>query len=466
MNKRKKTSNQQQFMKTMMITGVLGLSIMVAVMLYMIKLYGPKKPDIVPEPLTPMIESDAKEAQEGESLRGVIHHFDNKRKKIQVWDIEDKEHIILQIKDKSLVRDSYGKPMSIQEIQLGEIVDVTYEAKKGDILVIQKSAKAWTKTDVSGASINIDTQTIKIGNIKYNYTSDTLVANDESKIIDLSDIDPIDTLVIKGIDEMVWSVNVTQSAGYLKLTNIPTIKGTIEIGNNKIYRLEEIVGEIALASGEHKIVIRMEGYQPFVKHVKISAGQVEEINLGQIEEAIASLRVRVINTDAPYTVKLDHQAYEKDEPITVKPGQYTLKVIAEEFKTFTRDITLEEGNRRINISLEALEKEPVETEEEPVKTETDSPDKEKIDTSKPKPNEEKPTQEIKTVQIMIETDPSEAQVFLDGIYKGMTPALTGLKPGEYSITIEKEGYSSLYSTIIIDASNAQKGFLYTLQKEE
>ena len=465
MKRQKKKSSQKQFMQTMIITGILGLSIMMIIMLYMIKLFGPKKAEIVPEHLAPVIENKKEEDVDSKELKGVVHEIGIKKTNIKIWDIKDKEYLVMYIKDKSQITDSYGKPMSIQEIELGDIVEVTYESKKKTILTIQKSAKSWTKTGVSQIDINTNNQTIQIGNSKYDYSKDIIITNSDLKVMELEDINSLDTLVVKGIDNTVWSIQVVQSAGYLKLSNIPTRKGSLEVGNNTIYRLGEIGESIALPSGENKIVIRMEGYQPFVKQVRISANEIQELDLKGVEEAVANLKIRVVNTETDYEAVISNRTYKKDEAIMLQPGTHTLKIISEGFKTFEMDIQLEEGDRQINISLEA--KEEVKPELEGEKLNQEKPADEKSDKEPPKTSEEeKPEEEIKTVQIVIETDPTGAQVFLNGVNKGTTPTLTGLKPGEYSITIEKEGYSPLYSTIIIDASNAQKGFLYTLQEEQ
>ena len=43
MNKGKKSSSEKQFIRTMIMTGVVGLAVMVFVTLYMIKLFGGEK---------------------------------------------------------------------------------------------------------------------------------------------------------------------------------------------------------------------------------------------------------------------------------------------------------------------------------------------------------------------------------------------------------------------------------------
>ena len=237
---------------------------------------------------------------------------------------------------------------------------------------------------------------------------------------------------------------------------MPIQEGVMEIDNNRIYQLEEIKDDIPLSQGEHKIVVQMKGYHPFVEKVNIKEAVVYEIDLQNVEKSMSNLVVNVINTPVDYKIEINQQTYKKDEAIQVTPGSYRLKITADGFNPFERQIELKEGDQRIDVTLEEKEKE----------LENDSDQVPEL--PKPKPEnkaEEEKEEEIRTVQIIIETEPEEAQVFVSGVYKGTTPALTGLKPGEYNISIEKEGYATLYTTIIIDGSNKQKSFLYMLEKQ-
>lgn len=472
MDKRGRKSSQKQFMQTMIIAGVLGLSVMMVAMLYMIKLFGPKKATVLPEDIMPTTENQSKEEVDTEEIKGVVHEIGSTRKNIKIWDIQNQQYVTVLVKEKAHITDAYGKPMSAREIGLGDMIDVTYETRKQEVLTLQKSANAWTKSDVTGIEVIAQDKTIKIGNTTYRYTTDIMITNDDLETVDISEINSLDALEIKGVGDTIWSIQVVRAAGYLQLSHIPTTKGTIEIGNNKFYRLEEIDENIPLPGGQHKIVVRMEGYRPFVKQITISTNQIQVLDLREAEVAVANLKINVVNTEVDYKVQIDGKVYKKDEAITLKPGQYTLKLKAEGFKQVQMEIRLEEGDRIIRITVQPEEEESTpETQQQNTTQQKPTSQNPTVQTpapSKPTPEKPKPAppvEEIKNVQIIIETDPADAKVFINGVYKGETPAVTGLKPGEYSITIEKDGYTSLYSTIIIDASNAQKGFLYTLQKE-
>lgn len=474
MNKDKKPSRETQFMRTMIITGLVGLGVMVFATLYMFKLFGGEKTGakVLDDPLISLGQDSVVEEPAGQKMRALIYDLGFANKNIKAWDLDQNKLTKFYIKDKTQLEDQYGKLMSRQEIQVGEIVDIIYEDKTKTILRLTKSPNAWTKSALVGTEINTDDKTIKINNTRYDYKDSLLVLDENFKAMDLSEINNLDTLTIKGIGDTIWSIRVEEAAGYLKLLNLKTREGSIEIGNKQRFLLSEIEEHLALPAGNHKVVVRMEGYEPFADQVTISLNQVEEIDLGQVKEIMSELRVKVINTSTDYEVEIKDKTYKKGDLIKIKPGQYRIKVRAADFKTAEMDIELKQGPQNLNIRLEK-EEEPEEQEEGGQQTQAGSQKTDKPKTSQDKTssdrvnqNEEPPVEEeIKTVQIIIETDPTGAEVFVAGVSKGTTPALTGLKPGEYSITIEKEGYSPLYSTIIIDASNAQKGFLYTLQEE-
>lgn len=455
--KQNNRSSEKQFMKTMIITGVVGLSVMMITMIYIVNLFGSKKVSVPKEPSIPVTTIEPEEVIEEKMVKGVIHEKGSQGKNIKIWDVQENEYVKVKIKSGSQLQDSYGKPMILQEIKVGDIVETTYEKNNKNVITMKKSPSAWTKAKVTNMKIDTENRKMTLGNDTYTYTSNLIVIDDLLEVKDIRAIHDFDTVEIKGINNTIWAVQILQSAGYLKLSNMPTVEGTIEIDNNRVYQLGEIQDNIGLPQGEHKVVIQMVGYEPFVEQVNITPEVVYEIDLKSIEKAITILEVSVMNTPTDYKVEIDNKSYKKGVKIEVTPGSHRLKVTADGFDTIERTVELGAGDQRIEVTLQPKEK-AGKLEKEPQKQQKPKPDKEEK-------NDKDDKEEIQTVQIIIETEPGDAQVFVSGVYKGTTPALTGLKPGEYNISIEKEGYSTLYTTIIIDSSNRQKSFLYTLEKE-
>ena len=64
--------------------------------------------------------------------------------------------------------------------------------------------------------------------------------------------------------------------------------------------------------------------------------------------------------------------------------------------------------------------------------------------------------------ITVSSEPEGANVYVDGELKGVTPYMLTLDNGTYDIRLEKVGYDTYKTNIILDGSNDQSVFLYPL----
>jgi hypothetical protein len=62
----------------------------------------------------------------------------------------------------------------------------------------------------------------------------------------------------------------------------------------------------------------------------------------------------------------------------------------------------------------------------------------------------------KTAVIYIESEPSDANIFINGEYKGITPLKLQLKEGTYTIKIKKEGYKECTKKITLKAGDSKE----------
>jgi len=58
-------------------------------------------------------------------------------------------------------------------------------------------------------------------------------------------------------------------------------------------------------------------------------------------------------------------------------------------------------------------------------------------------------------KLYVHSNPSSASVYIDGIYKGITPLTLELDPGTYSIRIEKSGYRTEYETVTLSPGDTR-----------
>ena len=65
-------SSEKQFMKTMIITGVVGLSVMMVTMIYIVNLFGTEKVNAPKEPSIPITTIEAEGVMEEKMVKGTL----------------------------------------------------------------------------------------------------------------------------------------------------------------------------------------------------------------------------------------------------------------------------------------------------------------------------------------------------------------------------------------------------------
>ena len=68
--------------------------------------------------------------------------------------------------------------------------------------------------------------------------------------------------------------------------------------------------------------------------------------------------------------------------------------------------------------------------------------------------------------VTINSEPTGANVYIDGAHKGVTPYTVTLNNGTYGILLEQSGYDVYSTNILLDGSNDQTSYLYKLIPRE
>ena len=131
------------------------------------------------------------------------------------------------------IQDAYGKVKAASTMDVGGIYDV-YVDKKGKAAKIYGSSNSWVRYDVSGITVDESSRKISIGASNMVYESYTVVLSGDERISIAQLVDQ-DKMVIRGIGDKVYSVEVTDGHGYLKVTGTDALNGGyISIGNRQL----------------------------------------------------------------------------------------------------------------------------------------------------------------------------------------------------------------------------------------
>ena len=140
---------------------------------------------------------------------------------------------------------------------------------------IHGNSDAWVRYDVSGITVDENSRKLSIGASNMIYESYTVVLSGEERISIAQLVDQ-DKLVIRGVGEKVYSVNVTAGHGYLKLTGVDAlVGGYVSIGNKQLLGVTKDM-LVTAPVGTHTVNVR-NGSLSASKTVTIAKDEIHQL---------------------------------------------------------------------------------------------------------------------------------------------------------------------------------------------
>lgn len=430
------------FVTSMIITSVIALTALLIVMFIGIKYFV--KETSAPEQ-EQLINANQTDQEFYITSMGTVREINEEQ--IIFLNLQKKEVITHKIKPTTKILDAYENTIPLESIKKGDLVDIVYQPEKDNLVCIRFTANSFAKQDMKNLKIDRSNRTISIGNKSYYYTGNTMVLDEEGNLIDMHKVNDYDVLELIGMGENIYTVKVLEREGYLHIGQLPAYEGVLEIDLNRQIPLKEDMKAIAITPGEHKVTLSVAGYEPVVTRLVIEPGKTTEYTLESIERSQTELVIQVNNAQ-DYKVKVEDVLYAKDERIKVPTGKYTIEVIAEGYKKWQQEVNLQDPVMLLQVTLASIEEETNGEEAQVEKVPSSNNNSSGLDYS-----------------INISSEPSDAKVYINGEHKGSSPYKTKLPVGEHTITLKKEGYKDYETNILIDHSDDQNSYLYTLIPE-
>lgn len=324
--------------------------------------------------------------------------------------------------------DKHQQAAALSQINVGEIVDVTFLKDKKHLTTMSLSEKAWTLTEVTNYDFDLVKREVSVGKDIYKL-ADIIQFLEEDQIMQEQDLNYTDVLCLYGIDTTVYSVRVSKGHGYLRLVNDENfVGGWIEIGSTLI---QEIVPNMLLTvtEGAYKVTVSNNGNSG-VKDVVINRNAETVVDLGDIKIEKPKEGMVIFSLTPSYAkLYVDGELTETDGAVTMEYGLHQLIVKADGYKTITQYIRV--GQEKAGVEI-VLEEEGEEDEEES----SDS-------------NSEESEATTAYNRVFIDA-PSGVEVYLDNSYVGTTPCNFPKKAGSHVIILRKEGFVSKTYTIVVE----------------
>lgn len=335
--------------------------------------------------------------------------------------------------------DKYGESISLKQVQIGDIVDVTFLKDKKHLTTLQLSPKAWSYDDVERYELNLLRGEVTLGDQVYKLTDNTQYLS-RGRSIEKMDINTADVLSFQGLDTSVLSVTVEKGHGYLRLANDEHfIGGWIEIGETQIQRITEDM-LLTVPEGSYQVNISHNGSSG-VKSVIINSNEETTLDIGDIEVAEPQTGIIVFSlTPAKADLYIDGTKTDASQPVTLEYGIHQLIVKADGYKSVTQYLRVGQASGGVDIVLDAVDSETDAVSSTPSSSTT-------VDTT--------------TDYYKIYVDaPSGAEVYLDGAYVGISPCSFKKVSGSHVITLRKTGYETRSYTVQVDEEEKDTSYSF------
>ncbi len=274
--------------------------------------------------------------------------------KLKLISVDNDKLFELEYESKTPIVGKYGNSLTLAEIPLGEILDVSYSIHSGRLYEIRVSSEAWTFTDVTKFEIIPEEGRMDIAGSTYRLPK-TAIVSYKDELAAFMDVTNVDTLTVKGYGRKVCSIIVDRGHGYLRLLNDSYFEGGwIEIGQEIIKTVTEDM-LIPVPEGNYHVRLTNKGYAA-EEDVVIERDRESEIDLSKVdirEVAIGHVSFTIVPDYAQLFV--DGQMTDFEERVPLEYGIHRIHVELAGYNSVDTNIRISDNYANVDITLEAAE---------------------------------------------------------------------------------------------------------------
>lgn len=420
----------------------------------------------------------------------VVLSTDLTNKAVTLVNMDTGKQYTLYYDGTTYVKDKYDGPMTISQIQAGDVVDIAFLKGKKKLASIKRSPEAWIFDEVDNYDLAGANKTASIGSQTYSLP-DSVVVLSEGRRVDTAEVVSQDVVTISGIDHKIYSVNVDKGHGYLSLKNEqPLLGGWIEVGNSVIRQVTEDM-LLVVPEGSYQVVLSNNGIG-CVKNVTIERDKEVVLDVDDIEIPEDKTGKILFNvTPETATVSVDGKPVDISRAVELSYGIHRVEATASGYDTLTKHIqvgseyatisftlekTLKKDNDRQSLSENSTERIPWQDTLSSVSDNTLSSVSEnalrssqngKIDVVVKEYLEDGTDKELEGVTVRLEVKDSNKKV-LDGYPKTKTSPCNFSKSKDaktYQFILSKDGYATRTFEPGVEDYQKDETVYFWLQKE-
>lgn len=408
---------------------------------------------------------------------------------IRLMSADNGRSYTVSINNLTTFEDNYGKVSVPQLFETGMIVDADISVHSKTLKSLKQDPDAYVRRDVTGFDINLSRGIFSLSDgTNLHITENTLVIKD-GKDIRISDISDDDVLLLRGIGSDLYSICLMSGYGHLRIKGAEYFTGGwVQIAG--IYKPVSDDMLLDVPEGEYDMVVSYKG-RGGTKHVVILRGKETSADVSDLKGDLVKTGEIIFTIkplDAEPVVKIDGKTVNYLEPVALEYGVYQLEIAAEGYATVKEHVAV--GSEVANIEIELTKNETEKTVSSnrkpatvsknspptalsentaaPYITGTSSTSSTTVSSSGSSSSASGAGSGSSIVQgsrIYIDA-PETAEVYFDGIYKGIVPCSFIKESGTHVITLRKDGYETRTFTVTLDNSSQNETYSFSALQEK
>ncbi|MCM1263683.1 MAG: PEGA domain-containing protein [Butyrivibrio sp.] len=326
------------------------------------------------------------------------------------------------------VKNKYEEPMSMSQIKVGDIVDVTFLKSRKKLVSLQISPRSWVYNDVSNYNLGGINKTATIGSATYSLPDYVVVLSDGERK-EVMDVVNKDVLTISGIDHTICSIRVEKGHGYLRLSNDQAlIGGWIEVGSAVVAQITENM-LLTVPEGTYQVLLSNDSAS-CTKDIIIERDREVILNVGDLE-MVKDKTGRILFSLEPSDaeMRIDGEEVDISKEVELPYGIHRIQLKAEGYAPMTKYIQVGSEYASLSFTMEEASDE----------SESSS------DSDEGKENAENA---VTGNRVYIDA-PRGVEAYMDGSYIGVLPVNFAKVTGGHTISLRKSGYQSKSYTIYL-----------------
>lgn len=283
------------------------------------------------------------------SCEGMITRVDIENSEIGIYDFKFENTMIFSYSGGTHFTDKYDGALSEKQLYPGMIVNVDYITQGFKLVNLKEHKGAWEYKKLKNYSYNEAKDLFVINKQDYKVTDDVLVVSSNT-LYALSDIGAGDVLTVRGIDNMVWSIEITKGHGYLSLKGEEELIGGVMTIDDKNYTITEGM-RVTLGEGNYTIKFA-KGKLNGEKRVLISRFNSTVLDVSDIFEAPKGSSQVTFNISPEKAVLyIDDEQRSYGVPVVLEYGTYKIKVVKDGYNTYMGSIQVDDAGETITVNL-------------------------------------------------------------------------------------------------------------------